>query len=74
MQEAVHPDNLRTVCSPTVLAIVAIMASVGMVTGYFLKVLDSVLKSVASAVEVPYCALCAKDVPVVATMQYACAM
>tara|TARA_B100000767_G_C19633067_1_gene479168 strand:- start:165 stop:509 length:345 start_codon:yes stop_codon:yes gene_type:complete len=33
LQEAVHPDNLRAVFSPTVLAIVAIMASVGMVTG-----------------------------------------
>uniref|UniRef100_A0A7S0HPQ6 Sugar phosphate transporter domain-containing protein n=1 Tax=Phaeocystis antarctica TaxID=33657 RepID=A0A7S0HPQ6_9EUKA len=52
LQEAVHPDNLRAVFSPTVLAIVAIMASVGMVTGFFLKILDSVLKSVASAVEV----------------------
>ena len=33
LQEAVQPDNLRAVFSPTVLAIVAIMASVGMVTG-----------------------------------------
>ena len=35
--EAVHPDNLRAVFSPTVLAIVAIMASVGMVTAFFLQ-------------------------------------
>ena len=32
LHEATHADNLRAVCSPTVLAIVAIMASVGMVT------------------------------------------
>jgi len=50
--EAVALDNLSVVCSPTILALVAIMSSVGLVTGYFLKVLDSVLKSVASALEV----------------------
>jgi len=55
--EAVALDNLSVVCSPTILALVAIMSSVGLVTGYFLKVLDSVLKSVASAVEVVLCTL-----------------
>ena len=52
LDEAVQLSNLSVVCSPTVLGIVLIMSSVGMVTGFFLKVLDSVLKSVASAVEV----------------------
>ena len=34
-----------------VLAIICIMSSVGLVTGFFLKHLDSVLKAVASALE-----------------------
>jgi arginine/ornithine N-succinyltransferase beta subunit len=34
-----------------VLAIIAIMSTVGLVTGFFLKHLDSVLKAVASALE-----------------------
>ena len=50
--EAFAQENLRAVCSPSVLAIIAIMSSVGLVTGFFLKHLDSVLKSVASAMEV----------------------
>jgi len=37
LQDATHADNLRAVCSPTVLAIVAIMASVGMVTALALQ-------------------------------------
>lgn len=50
--EAFAGENLAAVCSPTVVAIIAIMSSVGLVTGFFLKHLDSVLKSVASALEV----------------------
>jgi len=50
--EAMSSDNLVAVLSPTILAIVAIMSSVGLVTGFFLKHLDSVLKAVASALEV----------------------
>ena len=50
--EAASAENLAAVCSPTVLCIVAIMSSVGLVTGFFLRHLDSVLKAVASALEV----------------------
>ena len=50
--EAFASDNLSVVMSPAVLAIIAIMSSVGLVTGFFLRHLDSVLKSIASALEV----------------------
>ena len=50
--EALAADNMAAVFSPTVLAIIGIMSSVGLVTGFFLKHLDSVLKSIASALEV----------------------
>ena len=40
-------ENLSTVASPMVLTIVAIMSSVGLVTGFFLRHLDSVLKAIA---------------------------
>mmetsp|Transcript_44535 Transcript_44535/g.144620 ORF Transcript_44535/g.144620 Transcript_44535/m.144620 type:complete len:299 (+) Transcript_44535:570-1466(+) len=50
--EAVARDNLSALCTPTLLAVVAIMSSVGVVTGFFLRHLDSVLKAVASALEV----------------------
>lgn len=52
LSEAFSADNLSAVGSPMILAIVAIMSTVGLVTGFFLKHLDSVLKSVASALEV----------------------
>ena len=50
--EAVSHENLIVLCSPIVLSIIAIMSTVGLVTGFFLKHLDSVLKAVASALEV----------------------
>ena len=50
--EAISAHNLAVVFSPTLLTIMAIMSTVGLVTGFFLKHLDSVLKSVASATEV----------------------
>jgi len=52
LSEAVAPTNVAAVLTPTVLAIMAIMSSVGLVTGFFLKHLDSVLKSIAAAMEV----------------------
>jgi len=52
LRQALEPANLSVICSPTILALVAVMSSVGLVTGFFLKVLDSVLKSIASAIEV----------------------
>ena len=52
LAEAASAPNLAAVCSPIVLSIVAIMSSVGLVTGFFLRHLDSVLKAVASALEV----------------------
>lgn len=52
LDEAARAENLRAICSPTLLAVIAIMSSVGLVTGFFLKYLDSVLKSIASALEV----------------------
>ena len=77
--EAVARDNLSALCTPTLLAVVAIMSSVGgvvalppatpgasaeplwsalpqvgVVTGFFLRHLDSVLKAVASALEVVF--------------------
>ena len=50
--EALSATNLEVVTSPSILAIIGIMSSVGLVTGFFLRHLDSVLKSVASALEV----------------------
>jgi drug/metabolite transporter (DMT)-like permease len=52
LSEAVAHENLAAICTPTILAIMAIMSSVGLVTGYFLKHLDSVLKNIAAATEV----------------------
>jgi len=52
VHEAVDPANIAALCTPTLFTIIAIMSSVGMVTGFFLKHLDSVLKSIASALEV----------------------
>ena len=50
--EALSGPNLAVLASPTILTIVGIMSTVGLVTGFFLKHLDSVLKAVASALEV----------------------
>lgn len=52
--EAASPSNMATVFSPTLLAIIVIMASVGTVTGFFLKHLDSVRKTVAGALEIVF--------------------
>ena len=54
LHEAVAPENVRTLLTPNLLAIITIMSSVGMVTGFFLKHLDSVLKAVAAALEVVF--------------------
>jgi len=50
--EATSAENLATLLSPRLLWIIGIMSTVGMVTGFFLKHLDSVLKAIASALEV----------------------
>eukprot|EP00931_Biecheleriopsis_adriatica_P080678 TRINITY_DN5402_c0_g1_i3.p1 TRINITY_DN5402_c0_g1~~TRINITY_DN5402_c0_g1_i3.p1 ORF type:complete len:319 (+),score=32.86 TRINITY_DN5402_c0_g1_i3:52-1008(+) len=52
--DAVSPSNVSAILTPSVLCIVAILSSVGLVTGFFLKHLDSVLKAVASALEVVF--------------------
>jgi len=54
LHEALAPENLRTIFSPTLLSVMMIMSSVGMVTGFFLKHLDSVLKAIAAACEVVF--------------------
>lgn len=50
--EAVSWNNASAVFTPVVLSIIVIMSSVGLVTGFFLKHLDSVRKTIASALEV----------------------
>lgn len=52
--EAFSANNLSAILSIRVLAIICIMSSVGLITGFFLKHLDSVLKSIAAAVEVVF--------------------
>jgi len=52
LEDSLSPSNWAAISSPTVLCIIAIMSSVGLVTGYFLRHLDSVLKAIASALEV----------------------
>jgi len=52
--EAVSFDNASAVFTPAVLSIILIMSSVGVVTGFFLKHLDSVLKSISGALEVVF--------------------
>lgn len=52
--EAFSAKNLSGVLSVQVLAIICIMSTVGLVTGFFLKHLDSVLKSIAAAIEVVF--------------------
>lgn len=52
LREALRAEHLAVILSPPILAIVTIMSSVGLVTGFFLKHLDSVLKAIASALEV----------------------
>jgi len=52
LDEALSPANWEAICTPVVLSVIGIMSSVGLVTGFFLKHLDSVLKAIASALEV----------------------
>ena len=52
LRDAVSAENLQGVARPVVVCIILIMSSVGTVTGFFLKYLDSVRKAVAGAVEV----------------------
>lgn len=52
--EALSSTNLEAIASIKVLFIIGIMSTVGLVTGFFLKHLDSVLKAVASALEVVF--------------------
>ncbi|KAL1523042.1 hypothetical protein AB1Y20_018003 [Prymnesium parvum] len=52
LEQALSPSNWAAICTPLVLSIIAIMSTVGLVTGFFLKHLDSVLKAIASALEV----------------------
>lgn len=52
--DAVSAENRAAIASFKVFAIISIMSSVGLVTGFFLKHLDSVLKAVASALEVVF--------------------
>ncbi|CAE8703309.1 unnamed protein product [Polarella glacialis] len=52
--DALSVENVSAILTPRLLAIVAIMSSVGIVTGFFLKHLDSVLKSIAAALEVVF--------------------
>ncbi len=52
LREAVSAENLATVLSARLVAVILIMSTVGIVTGFFLRHLDSVLKAIASALEV----------------------
>ena len=55
LREALAPENVSALLTPNLLAVIAIMSTVGMVTGFFLKHLDSVLKAIASALDVIFC-------------------
>ncbi|CAE7202344.1 senju [Symbiodinium natans] len=55
--ESISADNVAAILTPRVLLIIGIMSSVGLVTGFFLKHLDSVLKAVASGLEVVFTTL-----------------
>eukprot|EP00993_Chasmostoma_nieuportense_P001750 NODE_2602_length_1139_cov_39.880435_g2482_i0.p1 GENE.NODE_2602_length_1139_cov_39.880435_g2482_i0~~NODE_2602_length_1139_cov_39.880435_g2482_i0.p1 ORF type:complete len:360 (-),score=113.19 NODE_2602_length_1139_cov_39.880435_g2482_i0:58-1104(-) len=52
LRSALSPDQLRHIFSPYVLPAGLIMASIGIVTSLFIKHLDSVRKSIASALEI----------------------
>lgn len=49
--EAIRWSNFKIMFHPTVLAMISIMSCVGVVTSVFLKLLDSVRKAIASALE-----------------------
>lgn len=55
--EALSPANFDAVFTPHVIAVIAIMSSVGLVTGFFLEHLDSVVKAVAGALEIVFTVL-----------------
>ena len=48
LRDAVSAENLQGVARPVVVCIILIMSSVGTVTGFFLKYLDSVRKAIRS--------------------------
>lgn len=52
--EVVRPSELRVLFSLYVLPMVLIMSFIGVVTSFFLKVLDSVRKAIASALELVF--------------------
>ncbi|CAE7242638.1 senju [Symbiodinium pilosum] len=54
VSSAISAENVSAICTPRVVLIIGIMSSVGLVTGFFLKHLDSVLKAVASGLEVVF--------------------
>uniref|UniRef100_A0A7S4FQ23 Uncharacterized protein n=1 Tax=Eutreptiella gymnastica TaxID=73025 RepID=A0A7S4FQ23_9EUGL len=49
---ALHAENLWPILSPYVFPIGLIMATIGIVTSWFLKYLDSIRKTIASALEI----------------------
>lgn len=51
---ALSLENAAGIFTPNVLAIIVIMSSVGLVTGFFLKHLDSVVKAIAGAFEIVF--------------------
>lgn len=51
LSEALQWSNLRVLFYPEILAMIVIMSCVGIVTSLFLKLLDSVRKAIASALE-----------------------
>ena len=50
--EAVASSNVAVILAPHLLLVVGIMSTVGLVTGFFLRHLDTVRKAIASALEV----------------------
>ena len=67
--DATRASNLHVLASPIVFGIILLSSTGGIVTGYFLKHLDSIRRTIASAVEVFFCVLAAWlffDVPITA--------
>ena len=57
--DASRASNLRVLASPMVFTVILISSTGGIVTGYFLKHLDSIRRTIASAIEVFTCVLAA---------------
>ena len=57
--DASRPSNLRVLVSPMVFTVILMSAFGGIVTGFFLKHLDSIRRTIASAIEVFVCLLAA---------------